>query len=148
MKESKEKFNCNDYVTTGKIMCGVLNFVPKFFKKKFRQNMANNKESGIALLLTIIILSIVTLIAVLIANIVIVQLRLARDIGDSQAAIYAADSGIEWQLYQIKKGVSVASPIMSNGATVETKVIGEASNFTVKSLGSYQSVKRQFEVNF
>lgn len=108
----------------------------------------NNKESGIALLLTIIILSIVTLIAVLIANIVIVQLKLAKDIGDSQAAIYAADSGIEWQLYQIRKGVSVASPVMSNGAAIETTVTGAAPNFIIKSLGSYQSVKRQFEVSF
>ncbi len=107
-----------------------------------------NNERGIALLLTVIILSIVTLIAVLIADIVIVQLKLAKDIGDSQAAIYAADSGIEWQLYKIRKGVSAASPVMSNGATVETTVTGTAPNFTIKSLGSYGTVKRQFEINF
>ena len=108
----------------------------------------NQKQNGIALLLTVVILSVVTLIAVLIANIVIVQLKLAKDIGDSQVAVYAADSGVEWQLYQIKKDVSVASPVMSNGATVETIVTGAAPNFTIKSLGSYQSVKRQFEVSF
>lgn len=108
----------------------------------------NNKENGITLFLTMIILSIVILISVLIANIVIVQLRLAKDIDDSQAAVYAADSGVEWQLYQIKKGVSVSSPVMSNGAVVETTVTGTAPNFTIKSLGSYQSVKRQFEVSF
>lgn len=113
--------------------------------KKFKQNTAQN---GIALLLTVLILSIVTFIAVLIADIVIVQLKLAKDIGDSQAAIYAADSGVEWQLYQIRKGVSVVSPAMSNGATVETTVIGSYPSFTIKSLGSYNLVKRQFEVNF
>lgn len=112
----------------------------KFFK--------NNKENGIALLLTVIILSVVILVAVLIANIVIVQLKLSKDIGDSQTAIYAADSGIEWQLYQTRKGVTVASPVMSNGATIETTVTGATPNFTIKSLGSYQSVKRQFEVSF
>lgn len=108
----------------------------------------NQKQSGIALLLTVIILSIVTLIAVLIANIVIVQLKLAKDIDDSQAAVYAADSGIEWQLYQIKKGIVVSSPVMLNGAVIETTVTGVAPSFTIKSLGSYQSVKRQFEVSF
>lgn len=108
----------------------------------------NNRENGIALLLTVIILSVVALVAVLIANIVIVQLRLARDIGDSQTAIYAADSGVEWQLYQTRKGVSVTSPVMSNGATIETIVTGVTPNFTIKSLGSYQSVKRQFDVSF
>ena len=108
----------------------------------------NQKQSGIALLLTVIILSIVTLIAVLIANIVIVQLKLAKDTDDSQVAIYAADSGIEWQLYQIKKGIAVPSPVMSNGATIVTTVTGTSPSFTIKSLGSYQSVKRQFEVSF
>ncbi len=108
----------------------------------------NQKPNGIALLLTVIILSIVTLIAVLIADIVVVQLKLAKDIGDSQAAIYASDSGVEWQLYQIRKGASVASPVMSNGATVATTVTGAAPNFNIKSLGSYGTVKRQFEVSF
>lgn len=113
-----------------------------------KKSVKNTSQNGIALLLTVVILSIVTLIVVLIANIVIVQLRLAKDIGDSQAAIYAADSGVEWQLYQIRKGIAVASPAMSNGATVETTVTGAAPNFTIKSLGSYNLVKRQFEVNF
>ena len=113
--------------------------------KKFKQN---TRQNGIALLLTVVILSIVTLIVVLIANTVVVQLRLAKDIGDSQAAISAANSGIEWQLYQIRKGVSVDSPAMSNGAIVETTVIGAYPNFTIKSLGSYNLVKRQFEVSF
>jgi len=116
--------------------------------KELQKNKQNTGQNGIALLLTLIILSAVTLIAVLIADIVIVQLKLAKDINDSQAAIYAADSGIEWQLYQIKKGVLVALPVMSNGATVETIVTGTAPSFTIKSLGSYQSVKRQFEVSF
>ena len=112
---------------------------------KFRQSTSQN---GIALLLTVVILSAVILIAVLIVNIVIVQLKLAKDIGDSQAAIYAADSGVEWQLYQIRKGASVSVPIMSNGATIETTVTGASPNFTIKSLGSYGTVKRQFEINF
>jgi len=108
----------------------------------------NNNQKGIALLLTVIIISIVLLVATLIANIVITQLKLAGDINDSAAAIYAADSGAEWQLYQIRQGVSVALPNMSNGATVSATVTGTSPNFTIKSLGSYRAVKRQFEVNF
>lgn len=104
-------------------------------------------QSGIALLLTMVILSVVVLIAAFIVNVVVVQIRLARDIDYSQLAIYAADSGIEWQLYQIRKEVSVPQPAMSNGATIDVVVTGTAPDFTIKSLGSYQSVKRQFEVN-
>ena len=116
--------------------------------KKFKKSGKNTTQKGIALLLTIIILSIVMLIAVLITTIVTMQLKLASDINDSTAAIYAADSGAEWQLYQIRKGASVASPVMSNGATVETTVTSVVPNFTIKSLGSYRTVKRQFEIIF
>jgi len=108
----------------------------------------NNNQKGIALLLTVIIISVVMLIATLISNIVITQLKLAGDINDSGAAIYAADSGVEWQLYQVRLGTSVALPNMSNGATVSATVTGISPNFTIKSLGSYRTVKRQFEVSF
>lgn len=108
----------------------------------------NNKEDGVALLLTVVILSIVLFIAIFIVNNVVTQLKLVGDINDSTIAIYAADAGIEWQLYQIKKGVTVSSPVMSNGAIISTTVTGAAPSYTVKSLGSYQSVKRQFEISF
>lgn len=108
----------------------------------------NNKEGGIALLLTMIILSVVTLVSVFIVNVVSNELKLAGDINDSKKAIYAADSGVEWQLYQIRQGATVASPVMSNGATVSVTVIGDYPSFTIKSLGSYNVVKRQFEINF
>ncbi len=108
----------------------------------------NKREKGIALLLTIIILSATMLTATLVAAIVIIQLKLSSDINNSTIAIYAADSGIEWQLYQIRNGASVPAPNMSNGATISTTVIGNYPNFTIKSLGSYGLVKRQLEVNF
>jgi len=108
----------------------------------------NKREKGIALLLTMIILSAGMLIAMLIATIVVVQFKLSSDVNHSMIAVYAADSGVEWQLYQIRNGASVPAPTMSNGASVSTTVIGSYPNFTVKSLGSYGSVKRQFEINF
>lgn len=114
---------------------------------RFKRSGLKTNQSGIALLLTLVILSVIILIAVFIVNIVTTQLRLTLDIDYSQSAIYAADSGVEWQLYQIRKGASVPSPVMSNGATVVTIVTGVAPTSTIKSLGSYQSVKRQFEVN-
>ena len=108
----------------------------------------NKRKKGIALLLTMIILSATVLTATFIAAIVIIQLKLSSDINNSTIAIYAADSGIEWQLYQIRNGASVPAPNMSNGATISTTVIGNYPNFTIKSLGSYGLVKRQLEVNF
>ena len=108
----------------------------------------NKNQSGIALLLTMIILSAGMLIAMLIANIVIIQFKLSFDINYSTIAVYAADSGVEWQLYQIRTGASVPIPTMSNGATISTTVTGILPNFTIKSLGAYKGVMRQFEVSF
>jgi Tfp pilus assembly protein PilX len=108
----------------------------------------NNTQSGIALLLTMIITSAALLIAVLISNVVTTQIKLSSDIRDSTLAIYAADSGIEWELYQIRQGAAVPAPVMANGATIITIVSGSAPNFTIKSLGSFGTVKRQFEVSF
>ena len=105
------------------------------------------KENGVALLITVVIVSAVMLMTALIANIVATQLKMASDISSSVSAIYAADSGVEWQLYQIKKGVSVSAPAI-NGATISTIVTGSAPNFTIKSLGSFRTTKRQFEISF
>lgn len=108
----------------------------------------NKNQSGVALLLTVIISSVVMLVAVLVATIVTTQLKLVNDINDSTAAIYAADSGVEWRVYQIRHGASVSSPAMANGATITTAVSGSVPNFTIKSLGSFKGVRRQFQVTF
>jgi len=108
----------------------------------------NKNQSGIALLLTMIILSAGLSIAMLIAAIVVIQFKLSSDINYSMIAVYAADSGAEWQLYQIRNGASVPVPTMSNGASISTTIIGSYPNFTIKSLGAYKEVRRQFEINF
>jgi len=109
-----------------------------------------DREKGIAILITVMIISIVMLVATLIASVVSVQLKLASDIGDSITAIYAADSGIEYKLYQIRKEGILADTefSLSNGAIVSVTVLEAFPNLTIKSLGSYLLVKRQFEADF
>ena len=119
--------------------------ITRIANKKFKSSAG---QSGVALLLTMIILSVVTLVSVFIVNIVSNELKLSRDINDSKKAIYAADSGVEWQLYQIRQGATVASPVMSNGAIVSVTVTGSYPIFNIKSLGSFNTVKRQFEISF
>ncbi len=115
----------------------------------------NKREKGIALLLTMIILSAVMLIAMLIATVVVIQFKLSSDVNYSMITIYAADSGVECQLYKIRQVASLdcytdgGQLVMSNGATISTTVTGNCLlNCTVKSLGAYKEVKRQFEISF
>lgn len=113
---------------------------------KFKKYI-KNKDRGITLLLTIIILSTVLLIATLIVMVTITQLKLASDINNSTVAIYAADAGAEWRLYQILNG-SIPPLAMDNGAVITTTVTGILPNITIKSLGSFKNTSRQFEITF
>lgn len=85
-----------------------------------------NTEKGVAILITVTIISVVMLIATLISNIVVTQLKLASDIADSITAIYAADSGVEYKLYQIRKEGNTANTqfSLSNGATISVTISG------------------------
>ena len=115
-----------------------------------------NQENGVVLILTVIIISAVMLIASMIANIVVTQMQLVEDIGSSVSAIYAADSGVECQLYNIRQGRSVdcnstdipgGNIVMFNGAKIKTLRIDNSPSYIIKSLGSFRSVKRQFQVD-
>ncbi len=101
------------------------------------------------MLLTVMLLSGTILGATAIAGMLTVyQVRQASSATDSMRALYAADSGIEWELYKNNKDSSYAKPVMSNGSEFETKVT--AAN-TIKSTGfadSNRRVGRAFEVHF
>ncbi|MBI4132861.1 MAG: hypothetical protein HY473_02145 [Candidatus Sungbacteria bacterium] len=58
-----------------------------------------DSRPGITFLLVILILSALLAISINISNIVVGQIRLSGEIGDSLVALYAADQGIEYLLY-------------------------------------------------
>ena len=129
-----------------KFMCWVLDFVPKFFSEKFRQNTAHNSEHGVTMLLTAIILAIVLATATAAAGVVVLQIKLAGNAADSVGAVYAADTGVEWQLYNIRHSTTTA-PTMANNATFETSVAW-GPPVILKSLGTFRGAKRQFQLSF
>ena len=72
----------------------------------------------------VMILSIITLGAIMFGAtavsgfLVIYQLRTSSDAADSAKAIFAADAGIEWGIYQFSKPASAApAPVFSNRAS-------------------------------
>ena len=102
--------------------------------------------AGVTMLLTLIILSFVLATAIVAAGVVAFQIRLARDVTDSIAAIAAADAGAEWQLYNIRKGTTTA-PTMVNGAVIITNIT-YGSPTILESLGTYRTAKRKFRLAF
>ena len=48
---------------------------------------------------------------------VLYQIRQSTDLANSAKAVFAADAGVEWGLYQIYSSASGTAPIMGNGAS-------------------------------
>ena len=71
-------------------------------------NAKNNK--GVALLLTILILTSVLTVVIASSNLIIGELKISKDEKNSTFAFYAAESGIERMLWDIRKNRSNLDP--------------------------------------
>ena len=75
-------------------------------------------QKGSVLIFSMLMLGVILTITLSLANTLLPRLRSAGDALSSVAAIYAADSGVEWCLYtQRGRLPAVPQPVMSNGAT-------------------------------
>jgi len=90
--------------------------------KMIKAGMENPKRAQ-AMLMSIVSISMVFVGATIIAGVLqVFQIRQSSDFANSTKAIYAADAGLEWGLYQMIKrsGLPVdPAPILSNGATID-----------------------------
>lgn len=105
-------------------------------------SLLTNQERGIALILTVLILSAVLSLATAIASIFLLQSRLAGGAGDSLQAIMAADSGVEWRLFVERGRGTPPPPTFANGASFTWSITGS----TLKVVGSYRNTNRALEV--
>ncbi|MBI4119682.1 MAG: hypothetical protein HY456_02455 [Parcubacteria group bacterium] len=116
-------------------------------------NIVLNKKSGQALLLTVLVLGGILLGATVIAGILIRnQIRQSVNIAQSNQAIYAADSGLEWELYRFYKDQGYPKPsITINGVDFETCspvgaiCSGSHPTGTIRSIGASGRSSRAFE---
>lgn len=83
------------------------------------------------------------------------QIRQTGDFASSARAVSAADSGIEWALYQWARNVNLAPLIFTNGAAVSVTCFDASQNTvacasgaakTVKSVGTSGNTSRAFQV--
>ncbi|MDI6602946.1 MAG: hypothetical protein QME57_02375 [Patescibacteria group bacterium] len=87
-----------------------------------------NQKGETAIFLAIVILSIVLAVSLGISKLMIKQLKMTTEIGETTLAFYAADSGAEKCLYQHRKGTGegchsegvTISGTLGNGARYET----------------------------
>lgn len=120
-------------------------------------------RGGQVMILTVLTLGGALLGATTIAGLLMLyQVRQGADVNHSARAVYAADSGIEWGLYNLlcqtdetKQPCPVPEPpAFRNGANVEVRCLDEAgavvadcspeTTVTIKSLGTSANVARAF----
>jgi len=93
----------------------------------------NNR--GQVMLLTVMIVSGSILGATAIAGILTVnQIRQTTNIANSLQAVFAADAGLEWELYRLFSDPSYPKPELSN-ADILTKTITGADSLEFRSIG-------------
>lgn len=116
--------------------------------------MQRNKEKGVSLYLSVIIMTVLLAIALGTSSIFLGQVDIMRDLGYSVIAFYAADAGIEMILMDRNSPSDVPETALSNGATYQVFVepTGSggclASYFCIKSIGSYKETSRAIEITY
>lgn len=103
-------------------------------------------SKGTALIFTLLTVGVILGIVFFVSSIFAIKLRLSSEFADSVTAFYAADSAIEWQIYNSLKDPDAVSPSLENGATFI--ITSPPGTLPIKTVGKFQGVSRAVEVSF
>ena len=136
-----------------------------------------SNQKGISLLFIVLITSLILSIGLGLTALLIQGMRITGEIGYSVVAFYAADSGIEEALYDLYQNSSPSAEHSGNldgvyyqtfakcdkdanpnpdlpdscllgEANIDPNCDGDTLKYCLKSLGSYQRVKRAIEIKY
>ena len=99
-----------------------------------------------ALITTILVVGVLLSIVFVLSAVFIPKIRVAADNKYSVTAVYAAESGLEWCLYEALVG-EIAMPVMGDGAWFDV-VGGDCLVPPVKVIGHYKKTVRAFEIYY
>lgn len=97
---------------------------------KTTRRQTNTKQDGVAILFTVLLTSVLLMVAIGISSVAFKEQQFSLEARDSSKAFFAADTGIECALFYDKEGVFVTSsppstpvchgtvPIVSNSGTL------------------------------
>jgi len=115
--------------------------------------MKKNNHKGSALLLTLLIIAAVLSIAFGVSRLSLGELKLSRDTSTSLVAYYAAETGVECEMFADRVNPTfecgrVAPMCLSAGICVETAVEGVSPSRVIQATGSYKDVRRAIELTY
>jgi hypothetical protein len=102
-------------------------------------------KKGVSLYLALVIMFILIAIALGVSLIIVSQMKMMKGVGDSVVAFYAADTGIEQTLYQVRVGGGWSGDISGSVGGASYYVTSPASD-TYRSKGGFANVKRAIEI--
>ncbi|MGB9680583.1 MAG: hypothetical protein ACP5OX_01175 [Minisyncoccia bacterium] len=103
---------------------------------------------GQIFLMSLLILGAVLILALILLSILTKDLRQAIETAESVKAFYAADSCMEWQLYNSFSSQAIQEkPQMTNNTDCEYQNTFEI-NGQIQTIGISRKVKRGLEINF
>jgi hypothetical protein len=112
-----------------------------------------NSQKGVSLYITFLIMTILLSIALNMSTLLVSEIKIMREMGKSVTAYYAAETGIERELYENNEvGTNYSGSIgnASYNVSVVAQGIGDCpshAHYCVKSVGSYKGVKRAIMIS-
>lgn len=116
--------------------------------------LENKLSSGASLYFALMVMTVLLAMALGLSSIFIGQVKMMKEMGNSVIAFYAADAGIEKVLTNRANPFALPKTTLTNGATYQVIVTGGgignclASNYCIKSIGTYQETKRAIEIMY
>ncbi len=109
------------------------------------------KESGVTLYLTMVILSVFTAVVFTLTGISMSQIKITWLAGDSVKAFFAANTGVEQALFNIRKQNdfgNIAKPPLNNSASYAVDIVFSATTATIQSKGEFRNTRRTIEAKY
>lgn len=119
--------------------------------------MKQNTQKGSILIYSVLMMGVILTITLALGNILLPKLKTASNAVSSTAAVYAADSALEWCLYtQRGRLPATGQPTIANGATFAIYFPGSTNTLAAcastetpvnhRVVGTYRGVSRSFIV--
>lgn len=119
-------------------------------------SLTQKSERGVSLYLTVMILTLILAMALGISSLLVSQIRLGHDLGDSVLAFYATETGVERSLFALSQGETGPQwqETLSNNASYVANFEnpGEGGcpatvlNYCLKSIGVYNGIRRGIRI--
>lgn len=111
-------------------------------------------QKGISLYFAVLVMGILLAAVLGLSTLSFLQIKMLRGMGNSIVALYAADTGIERELYE---GNATGTPPytgdLGGGRTYKVKILDRGedgcppeANYCIESVGTYKNVRRAIRI--